>query len=495
METMNRILTQGKRFVDEHGRQRIFHGINICEKGVFDGRKLSYPFDVTVEELETLRDSGMNLIRLGFTWDAVEHEMGTYNEEFLNRIEALLDWFAANGMHAFLDVHQDLYSSFDTFTGDGAPAWACLSDGYKAKPPKAVWAEGYFWGKAVHRCFDNFWANKEVAGRGLQDRYCDMWAHLAQRFGSHPAVFGFDIMNEPFPGTPGGALFRKLALGLAKTTLTHKSVNRKAVFKGVVSPQNSHLIFNAVTVDVMKELAAKVAPIIARFDREHFTPFINKVSAVIREKTANGIIIFENCYYSNLGIPCHNGPVCIKGKTEPHQAFSPHAYDLMVDTPLYKYADNNRVAFIFGQRKKEQDTRLDMPVLVGEWGGNSEGTEWLPHVEYLLDLFDSYQWSNCYWVYYKGFNSSYVIDVLRRSYPQAVTGNIISYKHDRKSNTFTLCYEQDREYDAPTEIFIHKEIETIEADGEITVEKRAGTASIVKIKTAPGKHTVTVNLR
>ena len=30
---MNTIFTDGMRFVDEFGRERIFHGINVCDKG------------------------------------------------------------------------------------------------------------------------------------------------------------------------------------------------------------------------------------------------------------------------------------------------------------------------------------------------------------------------------------------------------------------------------------------------------------------------------
>lgn len=30
---MNTIFTDGMRFVDEFGRERIFHGSNVCDKG------------------------------------------------------------------------------------------------------------------------------------------------------------------------------------------------------------------------------------------------------------------------------------------------------------------------------------------------------------------------------------------------------------------------------------------------------------------------------
>jgi endoglycosylceramidase len=52
----------------------------------------------------------------------------------------------------------------------------------------------------VIRAFDNFWNYEEHPE--LQDHYAAMWAHVAERFRDHPAVIGYDLMNEPWQGSP-----------------------------------------------------------------------------------------------------------------------------------------------------------------------------------------------------------------------------------------------------------------------------------------------------
>ena len=150
------------------------------------------------------------------------------------------------------------------------------------------------------------------------------------------------------------------------------------------------------------------------------------------------------------------------------------------------------VGSIFDEHRRSQE-RLDVPLVVGEWGGQSEGTDWLYHINYLLDKFDGYQWGQTYWAYYDGLLDNPIMSCLIRTSPIAVCGDIISYGLDRESNKFSLEYNQDKHYDLPTEIYIHKTPERIECDAEYTVENISESdASILKIKSNPGKHKVTV---
>ena len=211
---MYKISTFKKKFVDSEGRERIFNGVNLCDKGYNkDGaekRTYEVPFDE--ELIKNLSKNGFNLVRIGMTWDAIEPEPFEYNEEYLDKVEKVADLCAKYGIYFYLDMHQDLYAGFNGTAGDGAPYWACLTDGAKFKKTKLVWAEGYFWGKATQRAFDNFWNNAAYNGIPLQTYFCKMWQHVAERFKDHPALFGFDVLNEPFPGTDGGKVFRKLIL-------------------------------------------------------------------------------------------------------------------------------------------------------------------------------------------------------------------------------------------------------------------------------------------
>lgn len=491
---MLKISTLEKNFIDSEGRERIFNGVNLCDKGYFSPEKNKKLYDLPFNEelISKLSKLGFNLVRLGITWDAVEPKPFEYDEEFLGRLEKVADLCHKYGIYFFLDMHQDLYGGHAENWGDGAPPWACLTDGAKFKKTKFVWAEGYFWGKAVHKSFDNFWADKEVNGVSLQTYFCKMWQHVAERFKDHPALFGFDILNEPFPGTDGGKVFRKLIASIAKTVITDKRCNIPWMAKQLVTSNAIRVLEPFDDPALFRKVTKAGDELIKKFDTGAYSQFINRVAKAIRAVTDNGIIIMENSYYSNLGIPYSCPPVSLDGKREEQLCFAPHAYDLMVDTPAYKYASNNRVGSIFDEHRCSQE-RLDVPLLVGEWGGQSEGTDWLYHIEYLLDKFDGYHWGQTYWAYYEGLLDNPIMTCLHRTAPVAVCGSITDYSLDRENGTFTLNYEQDKEYSVPTEIYVHKAAKSIECDGEYELEPIGDDgAALLKIKTGAGTHKVTV---
>ena len=487
---MKKITVSGKRFIDSSGRERIFNGINLCDKGYYengDSKRIYKPDEYFSDELiKTLADDGFNIVRLGLTWDAVEPQPGQYDEEYLAKIRRVADRCAKYGIYFYLDMHQDLFAGAPGCSGDGAPPWACLTDGAKFKPERFVWAEGYFWGKAVHRAFDSFWQNKSYKGAPLQNYFCNMWKHVAGEFADHPALFGFDMLNEPFPGTDGGKVFRKLIGGVVKTVLTDKrcklSFFAKQIFKGnligCLEPFADYSLFRKATSGADK--------LIHKFDTGYYSEFVDRTASAIREVTDNGIIMMENSYYSNLGIPYSTPAVTVNGRREPQLCFAPHAYDLMVDTPEYKYASNTRVGGIFDEHRRSQE-RLGVPLIVGEWGGQSEGTEWLDHIEYLLDKFDSYRWGQTYWCYYDGLLENPIMRDLVRTAPVSVTGEIESYSFDRENNVFALAYDQKGEFDEPTEIYLHSSPAEIIADGEYELDGK-----ILKIKTGAGRHEIKI---
>ncbi|MDR1629024.1 MAG: cellulase family glycosylhydrolase [Oscillospiraceae bacterium] len=489
---MNKITTSGNSFMDEAGRERIFNGINVCDKGSFNGKGRDFVHAWEPERFVRFQQAGMNVIRLGVTWEAIEPLPGLYNEAYLDALTGILDGCAEYGIYAYIDMHQDLYAGFGDGPGDGAPEWACLTGKHHYKKPRFIWGESYLLSKAVHTAFDNFWNNQTINGKGLQDYYRNMWRHVTARLKDHPALLGFDLMNEPFIGSESKKAFKTVICAAIKTTLFDKRIPRKQLLKRALKKDERIHALDFYTPDIIKTIVSGAFPVVKKFEEGLYTRFLTGTAESVREVTPDGIFFLEHCVFANAGIPSAVRPITPGGKREQNQAFAPHAYDLMVDTPYYKYANNERVAAIFAQRKAEQDSTMDMPVLVGEWGGNSEGTEWLPHVEFLLSLFDRYQWSHTYWCYYDGILDSPLMGVLRRPYPRAVTGNILSYAHDRDENTFTLTYRQEKTYDVHTEIYAHLPVESVETDGEYTLTPLNETTSIINVATGEGLHTVTV---
>lgn len=455
---MNTISVSGKRLVDEYGRERIFNGLNFVYKEVTadeDG-VIRYHTDVTEKLLVALKAKGINIIRLGLTWAGIEPEMGEYNLQYLDGYKEVLKMCDKHEMYVFMDWHQDLFSSFSSIPADGAPKWACLHT-KKSGEPVFIWAEGYFFHKDIHKSFDDFWENREIAGRGLRDRFCDMLTFTVDYFKDFKCIIGYDVFNEPFPGTPGGKIFRSLVKNGVETLLFNKRVNRKKLVSDALSGDVMEMLSVADDPKVYSKILGNTKEIMYEFDTKRYYPFLVAAAEAIRKVDKTGIIFSENCYFSNTGIPCSVPRIVYKdGTREENHIFSPHGYDITVDTPLTNNASPHRVDYIFDEHKRTQE-RIDVPVLVGEWGGMVPGSDEYPALEHLIAKFDRNKWSHTYWHYYQDFENTKIMDVICRPLPIAVAGTIKSYSFDRKENLFTLSYTGSSDIKAPTLIYLPSE--------------------------------------
>jgi endoglycosylceramidase len=139
----------------------------------------------------------MNCIRLAIFWDGLEPQPGHFDRAYLGRIAQQVEWAKAQGLHVLLDMHQELDS---VKFSDGAPAWATLDEG-QPYTPTTLWSDAYYASPAVQAALDHFWSNSAAPdGVGLEEHYARVWQFVAQRFHDEPAVIGYDLMNEPFPG-------------------------------------------------------------------------------------------------------------------------------------------------------------------------------------------------------------------------------------------------------------------------------------------------------
>lgn len=475
------------KLTDSLGRTRVFSGVNIVDKSDFlSGEKT---FDCADEnDIRNLAQRGFNLIRLGFTWGKIEYAPGMYNEKYIDSLAEILDVCEKYGVYAFLDMHQDLYSSH--INGDGAPRWATLTEGRKIHPTRFVWAEDYFWGRACHRAFDNFWSNKKVNGKGLQDWFADCWVYLIKRLGGKSAVIGFDLLNEPFPGTAGGKCFRKIISGVVREFAVGKNVDRAKLVKGLFSAEREKNLLDTITPEVLRSASKRADALIKDFDIGKYSEFISKLGSAIRNTGTDKIIFLENSYWSNLGIPYNAKPICIGGERDMQQVFAPHAYDFMVDTPSYRYANNARVGSIFDEHRRSQQ-RLQMPVIVGEWGGfgSDDDETWLSHISYLLNVFDGYHWSNTYWQFNKKFFESPLMKVFVRAYPQAVSGEIMSYSFDENASVFKMSFAQTQKGESV--ICAPFPIKNLMLDGESCAYKQSGAC--VMVCSDAGDHTIEIS--
>lgn len=452
---MNSISVSGKRLIDEYGRERIFNGLNFVYKGIEKDEDgvIRYKTDITAQRLAALKAKGINIIRLGLTWAGIEPEMGEYNIPYLDGYKEILKLCEKYEMYVFIDWHQDLFSTYCSAPGDGAPEWACIHT-EKRQDPLFIWAEGYFFHKDIHKSFDSFWENEEIAGKGMRDRFCDMLTYTVNYMKDCKAVIGYDVFNEPFPGTPGGKLFRTLVKNGVGTILFNKRVDRKGLLTNAMKKDVMAMLSVADDPKVYHSIIDSAKEMLFEFDTKRYYPFLVAAAGAIRKADKTGIIFSENCYYSNLGIPCSVPRIIYKnGEREENHIFSPHGYDITVDTPLTNNASPHRIDFIFDEHKRTQE-RLGVPVLVGEWGGMVPGSEEYPALEHLIEKFDSNKWSHTYWHYFDGFENEEIMDVISRPLPQAVAGTIKSYSYDRKEKLFTLSYTGSSTIKAPTLIYL-----------------------------------------
>jgi len=187
----------GRWITDAKGRVVILHGVNMVYK-----RPPYYPAAAGFgrDDASFLQRHGFNTVRLGLIYKGVEPSPGSYDDGYLDQIAATESLLARHGIFSQLDLHQDMYN--ERFQGEGWPDWAVQDDGLP-NSPQLGFPTNYFGMPALIHAFDHFWANDTGPGAiGLQDRYATAWAHIAARFARARHTLGFDLMNEPWPGTP-----------------------------------------------------------------------------------------------------------------------------------------------------------------------------------------------------------------------------------------------------------------------------------------------------
>jgi endoglycosylceramidase len=208
----------GRWITDAQGRVTVLHGLNFMDK-----RPPYLPAAIGLDDDDAafLRAEGFNAVRLGVMPAGVEPAPGQFSKTYLDGVVAAVRTLARHGILSLVDFHQDFYNQ--RFGGQGMADWMVLDDGLGDLPValtpntilRALQPSGT-------RVWDNFWANKRAGdGIGLQEHYASDWKAVARRLRHEPSVIGYDLMNEPWPGSaavscinvlPGCPAFDKGAL-------------------------------------------------------------------------------------------------------------------------------------------------------------------------------------------------------------------------------------------------------------------------------------------
>ena len=211
----------GRWLTDARGRVVIVHGVNMVYKlAPYDPAAAGFGND----DAAFLHRIGFNAVRVGVIWKAVEPKPGVYDNSYLEQIASTVSILHRHGILALLDFHQDMYN--ERFQGEGAPSWAVQDDGLPAAP-RLGFPANYELMPALQHAYDHFWDNSPgPGGVGLQARYAAAWRHVAARLHSSPGLLGYELFNEPFPGTPWASCLLSAGCPVFDAKLT--TFNRRA---------------------------------------------------------------------------------------------------------------------------------------------------------------------------------------------------------------------------------------------------------------------------
>lgn len=184
----------GTWMTDAGGRVVVLHGLNQVYKVP--------PYEPSADgfgddDAAFLAANGFNAMRVGVIWAAVEPQPLSYNDNYLASIAQTVQTLASHGIVSLLDFHQDMYN--EAFQGEGAPPWAVQTAGLPN--PQLGFPGNYFLNPAAENAWRAFWRDAPAPdGIGLQDHYTRAWVHVAAYFRGNPGVFGYEVLNEPWPG-------------------------------------------------------------------------------------------------------------------------------------------------------------------------------------------------------------------------------------------------------------------------------------------------------
>jgi endoglycosylceramidase len=191
---------EGRWVTDARGRVVILHGAAVVPDGFAEKQ-----FETAEEagfrkaDAKLLARYGFNIVRLGAFYGGYERAPGEFTEPYLDSFVRTQRLLARHGIFTLFDFHQDMLNP--RYQGRGFADWFIQDEGLP-NMPQAGFPGNYFLNPALNRAYDNLWANVTAPdGVGLQDHFAEGWRRVAARFARRSHVAGYDLLNEPWPGT------------------------------------------------------------------------------------------------------------------------------------------------------------------------------------------------------------------------------------------------------------------------------------------------------
>ncbi|MEU0005400.1 cellulase family glycosylhydrolase [Streptomyces sp. NPDC006314] len=421
------------RLTDRHGRVVTLHGWNIEDKTHRGDQALS---GITERHLRDMRAKGFDFARLLVFWDDLEPTPGRYSGSYLHRIERVLDWAARYDVKVLIDAHQDVFGP--AFGHRGVPEWATRTDGLPFTAHPDDWFAEYF-EPAVQRAFTHLYADQDL--RRAQAR---MWRTLAGRFAHHPAVLGYDLINEPM-GEP------------------HRAEDLPTAAR--------------------------------RIERDQLTPMYNRLADAVRSADRDAWVFVEPTPLVGEGVPTGLGRI-----DDPRVVYAPHFYNTAMEAGA-DYDPGAGWIEAYERAVTAYPKEYKVPIVIGEWGPLNNT---LPNMNrFYRDAMASLGryasgWAGYVWCYGGGYCAVDDDGAFRANkeltaepYAETVAGTVRSASYDAGQGGYRLVYRAAPHGRRPTVLSVPPGTWRITADGGATVVRRtAGRAWVLAV---PGSQvTVTI---
>ena len=403
----------GRWIKDATGRVVIVHGLELARK--------TPPYYAPVEsfaaqDARNIESWGFDAVRLAWFWKGLEPQRGRIDGAYLAQLERAGTLLADHHVFTLLEAHQDGYN--ERLGGAGFPDWATISDGTWG-PVEQVPGTGEFDLQAA-RAFDNLYANTD----GIADAFANAWAVMANGFRNNPMMLGYDLFNEPNPGSQWATCANPVGCPAFDLTTLEPLEDRLAAAVRAVDPKTiafyePHIYFDSGVPSWLRAPASTSGP--------------------------SGLAFHDYCL-----------PAALSGQPDAESQSSGYAACPALDDAVFANAE--RAA-----------TAMGVPPLFDEFGDTQD----LNQIQRVIALADSNLTGWIYWGYKDwvddpgGQGSGPLFDdsdddgtlrktklaVLSQPYPMATAGTPMTEHYDPAADTFTYTYAPDRSISAPTVIF------------------------------------------
>ncbi len=393
------IVHAGRWLVDASGRVVIVHGVNMPSKSL-----PAYPAALGFGDADAaaLASLGLNAVRLTVERYAAEPSPGVFDDDYLAQIAGTVRMLASHGILSLIDFHQDEYGP--VFFDNGYPDWMTVTDGlpnvYEVGFPFQ-----YVANPALERAFDHLWANDPGPdGKPLQSDDAAILSRVAAGLANQPGVLGYEILNEPWPGSVYPTCF-------------------------------------------VPEVGCPV------FDRGPVSAYYRRMTSALRAADPARLIFYEPLVTFNYGIP-----TSVKPPADPGLGFAFHDYSACGDAgvPASEAASCAPEDAMVLANAVDYSRRTGTALLETEFGATFDTQQ----LAQQLAQYDQQMMPWMFWSYTRYIDplapdgtlepptasnlNRTMIRTLARPYPQLIAGTPIGWSYEPRTNVFTLRYSTRR---------------------------------------------------